>query len=286
MVKSQPERVFIVTNIISPNGTKKSLPEVSPEGPPKIPPRMKKKGPALPEKPPHMRTSPTTPSHPPRDPLRPRSVPSNSDNRQATEREVLVAASRGGVRERPVEKRQREPAKLLMPTSGGGGGHLRKDLVTLEDRLSFPTKKIVDIRPETTILRKSRPPPQPILLIPRGMVPPWGSAPVSYALWMQREAAAAPAFAKGALSRREPLREGKNAPRSGSVTRSGSLTSQGSSSSDSGNETFPKSVLKKQKRHPPNSGSAKAVNNSSNKKLEHKKNVTFNAFATVQLMEE
>lgn len=310
MVKSQqPERVFIVTNIISPNGTKKSLPEVCSEGPPKIPPRMKKKGPALPDKPPHMRATPSQPPKEPlrprsvpfnsdnrqtteRDPLRPRFVPFNSDNRQTTEREILVAASRGVVREKPVEKRQREPAKLLMPTSGGGGQQRKDNMITLEERLSYPTKKLPQ-----EILRKPRPPQQPILLIPRGMVPPWGSSPVSYALWMQREAASAPAAMRGTLVRREPAREissSKNGSsgtqRSGSVTRSGSLTSQGSSSSDSGNETFPKSVLKKQKRHtPPNSnakGNGIANNSSSSKKLEHKKNVTFNAFATVQLMEE
>ncbi|KAG8183414.1 hypothetical protein JTE90_023173 [Oedothorax gibbosus] len=279
MVKSQqPERVFIVTNIISSSGTKKLLPE---DGPPKIPPRMKKKGPALPEKPPHMRATP--PSQPLRDPLRPRS---NMDNRQTTDREVLVAATRGVVREKPVEKRQREPAKLLMPTSGGGG-LTKKDFltVTLEDCLGYKTT------PTTTMMRKSstRPPPQPVLLIPRGMVNPWGSAPaVSYALWVQRDGVTT----KGAMS---PRREVLSQPRaiqqkSGSVTRSGSLTSQGSSSSDSGNEAFPKSVLKKHKRQSSNNNNTKGVlvnNNSNNhKKQEHKKNVTFNAFATVQLMEE
>ncbi|GIZ01128.1 uncharacterized protein CEXT_127071 [Caerostris extrusa] len=58
MVKSQPDKIFIVTNIISPNGEKKTYTDLPSDGPPKVPPRMKKKGPALPEKPPHMRAKP------------------------------------------------------------------------------------------------------------------------------------------------------------------------------------------------------------------------------------
>lgn len=56
------------------------------------------------------------------------------------------------------------------------------------------------------------------------------------------------------------------------VSRSGSLSSQCSTSSDSGNESQPKSVLKKSRR---------------NKGIEKpKKSVTFNAMTTVQVMEE
>ncbi|CAL1277427.1 unnamed protein product [Larinioides sclopetarius] len=292
MVKSRPERVFIVTNIISPNGEKKSFSDPPPDGPPKIPPRMKKKGPALPEKPPHIRakTNPAPSSQPPREPLKPRILPStNIDRHQTTHREILVAASKA-VRERPVEKRQREPAKLLMPTSGGP---VRKEISifssktppVLEDRLVVPTKKLEPIRQEALKSAGSRKPrqPQPILFIPRNMLP-WGSQPVSYALWMQRDAAQS----KG-VHRKEPVKQTSPPEhssirvRSSSVTRSGSLTSQGSSSSDSGNETFPKSVLKKQKRFSPNSTSK---GSNANRKMEQKKNVTFNAFATVQLMQE
>ncbi|GFQ68687.1 uncharacterized protein TNCT_81411 [Trichonephila clavata] len=293
MVKSQADKVFIITNVISANGEKKGYVDLPSDGPPKVPPRMKKKGPALPEKPPHMRahSNPIPSSQTPREPLKPRILPStNISKPPGTQREILVAASKA-VRERPVEKRQREPAKLLMPTSGSP---VRKELSintpkmppVLDDRLVIPTKKLEPIRQEVIKNSSSRKPrlPQPIILIPRSMLP-WGSTPVSYALWMQRDAAPS----KG-VHRKEPVKQPSQPElfltrgRSGSVTRSGSLTSQGSSSSDSGNETFPKSVLKKQKRFSPSTTSKGT--SGANRKMEQKKNVTFNAFATVQLMEE
>lgn len=317
MGKLQSEKIFILTNNI-PNGHKKQ--EAPPEAPPQIPPRMKNKGPALPEKPPHIRAKSNTttlPSQPAREPLKPRVL--NLDKSPSTQREVLVAASKAG-RERPVEKRQREPAKLLMPTSGSS----KKDLVIptihldesapKKDQSVVPSKgsirqedcmkkEIAIIAPKnplwvhdesvpikksdqkTTMVRKSRP-IQPVLLIPRNLLT-WGSTPISYALWTQRD------VGRGVVKpvKQAQVRQSKSETsgtsavrmRSGSVTRSGSLTSQGSSSSDSGGETFPKSVLKKQKRTSTNTTTSKG---SSNRRVEQKKNVTFNAFATVQLMEE
>ncbi|GFS48934.1 uncharacterized protein TNIN_416901 [Trichonephila inaurata madagascariensis] len=75
MVKSQADKVFIITNVISANGEKKGYVDLPSDGPPKVPPRMKKKGPALPEKPPHMRvnSNPIPSSQTPREPLRPAS---------------------------------------------------------------------------------------------------------------------------------------------------------------------------------------------------------------------
>ncbi|GFT36122.1 uncharacterized protein NPIL_337011 [Nephila pilipes] len=289
MVKSQADKVFIITNVISPNGEKKSYVDLPSDGPPKVPPRMKKKGPALPEKPLHMRanSNPIPSSQTPREPLKPRILPSTNINKpQGTQREILVAASKA-VRERPVEKRQREPAKLLMPTSGSP---VRKELTiitpkmppVLDDRLVIPTKKLEPIRQEVSKNSNSRKPrhAQPILLIPRNMLP-WGSTPVSYALWMQRDVAPSKGVHRKEPVKQPPQPEYFSRARSGSVARSGSLTSQGSSSSDSGNETFPKSVLKKQKRFSPSTTSK-----GTSRKMEQKKNVTFNAFATVQLMEE
>ena len=201
--------------------------------PPQIPPRLKKKlgGPPLPEKPLHIRAKQIPSSHQisPREPLKPR----NPDGR-----EILVA----GPKERPIERRQREPAKLLAPTNIHSSKSRQRD---------------GEIVPKSTTYQKSR---RPVLLIPRNLMNSWG--PVTYALWTQRDMTV----------RNHSETSGTSVVRSGSsVTRSGSLTSQGSSGSDSGDETFPKSVLKKHHHKaddPP------------------KKIVTFNAFATVQLVDE
>lgn len=205
--------------------------------PPQIPPRLKKKlgGPPLPEKPLHIRAKQIPSSHQnsPREPLKLR----NPDGR-----EILVA----GPKERPIEKRQREPAKLLAPTNLHSSKSRQRDC------------DIVPIKSAT--YQKNR---RPVLLIPRNLMNSWG--PVTYALWAQREHMTT-------VRNHSPETSGTSVVRSGSsVTRSGSLTSQGSSGSDSGDETFPKSVLKKHHHKaddPP------------------KKIVTFNAFATVQLVDE
>lgn len=258
---------------------------------PEIPPRMKKKGPALPEKPPHIRAKFTSSQ---KEPL-------HSRNPNPESREVLVAASKAG-RERTVDKRQREPAMLLKPTSDSPakGNRLQTDECLIKKEVAIVCPKnysllwasddTVPLKHGDASAKKIQPLQQPVLLIPRNLLTSWGPSPISYALWMQRDAGRGAAKQQLRQCKSDTSGTSSARVRSGSVTRSDSLTSQGSSSSDSGVETFPKSALKKHRR-----SNVQLSNKDSghpgrgiipNRKMEPKKNVTFNAFATVQLMEE
>lgn len=331
---------------------------------PKVPPRMKKKGPILPEKPPHLRNSPnlsTTAStltavspsqqvtnvkdadlkQQSNNIANPNAIHSKSgfpakqeEQPSGSQREVLVAASKTG-RDRPIERRQREPAKLLTAPPVPKRGEDSEDdddtgpvIVRIKPRspkISEPPNIKKSEKSKGAAIFNFRKNRSPMVLIPRGhplldsrnLTHMWGGVyPTAYAMWLQsydnsdnpgsgllrpifgssvdlRPYGVSASHSRGQQRSRadttgprskspKPPKNSSTSvassakPRSSSVTRSGSLTSHGSTSSDSGNETFPKSVLKKQKRN-----SSKNAD-----RPEQKKNVTFNAFATVQLMEE
>lgn len=342
-----------------------TVPSPSEDSPrPKVPPRMKKKGPVLPEKPPHLRNpnlSTTAPiltavspsqqvkdADPPKQqsnnvPANPNAIHSRSsflvkqmhdDHSTGSQREVLVAASKTG-RDRPIERRQREPAKLLtappLPKKTEDSeddddtGPVIVRIKSRNPKISDPPNVKKNEKSKGAAIFNFRKNRSPMVLIPRGhplldsrnLTHMWGGVyPTAYAMWLQsyengdspgsgllrpifgssvdlRPYGVSASHSRGqqrsradtAAPRSKSPKPSKNSstsvassakPRSSSVTRSGSLTSHGSTSSDSGNETFPKSVLKKQKRN-----SSKNAD-----RPEQKKNVTFNAFATVQLMEE
>lgn len=274
---------------------------------------MKKKGPAIPEKPPHMRTKILSSSQ--QNSNRDQKAKFLQENYEryphSNQREVLVAASKSG-RERPVEKRQREPAKLLAPITGKKETRSDNHSTAISRLAEYPiserytrfdypnhtterhSREIFDYTSaekrnnRNNLLRR----PQPVILIPHGVLTDKrGSnllcAPLSYGVWMQKEHPKGLRVVAPVSKPKDKLKSilaSATSPkaRSSSVARSGSLTSQGSSGSESGNETFPKSVLKKQKRV----NASNSLNPKTTHKLESKKNVTFNAFATVQLMEE